>query len=71
MAILTFREALGQAMKEEMERDSNVFLMGEEVAEYDGAYKVSKGLLEQFGPKRVWDSPISEAAFAGQARRNC
>ena len=65
MAILTFREALGQAMKEEMERDSNVFLMGEEVAEYDGAYKVSKGLLEQFGPKRVWDSPISEAGFAG------
>ena len=65
MALLTFREALGQAMKEEMEQDSTIFLMGEEVAEYDGAYKVSKGLLKQFGPKRVWDSPISEAGFAG------
>lgn len=65
MALLTFREALGQAMKEEMERDSTVFLMGEEVAQYNGAYKVSKGLLDQFGPKRVWDSPISEGGFAG------
>ena len=65
MAILTFREALGQAMSEEMERDPTVFLMGEEVAEYDGAYKVSKGLLEKFGDKRVIDSPISEAGFAG------
>ena len=65
MALLTFREALGQAMNEEMERDSSIFLMGEEVAQYDGAYKVSKGLLEKYGPKRVWDSPISEAGFAG------
>ena len=65
MAILTFREALGQAMQEEMERDSSVFLMGEEVAEYNGAYKVSKGLLDKFGPQRVIDSPISEAGFAG------
>ena len=48
MAMMTMREALGQAMKEEMERDANVFLMGEEVAQYDGAYKVSKGLLKEF-----------------------
>ena len=65
MAILTFREALGQAMIEEMERDARVFLLGEEVAEYDGAYKVSKGMLEKFGPQRVIDSPISEGGFAG------
>lgn len=65
MAILTFREALGQAMAEEMERDAKIFLMGEEVAQYDGAYKVSKGLLAKFGPQRVWDSPISEGGFAG------
>ena len=65
MAMIQFREALGQAMAEEMERDDKVFLMGEEVAQYDGAYKVSKGLLKRFGPKRVWDSPISEGGFAG------
>lgn len=65
MAIVTFREALNQAMTEEMERDPSVFLMGEEVAQYDGAYKVSKGMLAKFGPKRVWDSPISEGGFAG------
>jgi pyruvate dehydrogenase E1 component beta subunit len=65
MAELSIREALGQAMAEEMRRDPDVFLMGEEVAEYDGAYKVSKGLLAEFGAKRVWDSPISEAGFAG------
>ena len=65
MAIMTFREALGAAMSEEMARDDNIFLMGEEVAEYDGAYKVSKGLLKQFGAKRVIDSPISEGGFAG------
>ena len=65
MTVKTMREALGEAMSEEMERDSKVFLMGEEVAEYDGAYKVSKGLLKQFGPKRVIDSPISEGGFAG------
>jgi len=52
-------------MVEEMERDENVFLMGEEVAEYNGAYKVSKGMLDKFGPKRVIDTPISEAAFSG------
>ncbi len=65
MAVLTFREALNQAMQEEMERDQNVFLMGEEVAEYDGAYKVSQGLLKKFGPRRIIDTPISEGGFAG------
>lgn len=65
MAVLEFREALRAALTEEMERDENVFLMGEEVAEYNGAYKVSKGLLDKFGPKRVIDTPISEAAFSG------
>jgi len=65
MAVMTYREALGQALKEEMHRDPDVFLMGEEVAEYDGAYKVSKGLLAEFGPNRVVDSPISELGFAG------
>jgi pyruvate dehydrogenase E1 component beta subunit len=65
MAVLTYREALNQALAEEMARDESVFLMGEEVAEYDGAYKVSKGLLEQFGPQRIVDSPISELGFAG------
>jgi len=65
MATLQFREALRTAMTEEMERDEDVFLIGEEVAEYDGAYKVSKGMLDQFGPQRVIDSPISELGFAG------
>src|SRR6476660_237160 len=65
MAVLSFREALNQAMTDEMERDANVFLMGEEVAEYDGAYKVSQGMLKKFGPRRVVDTPISEEGFAG------
>jgi pyruvate dehydrogenase E1 component beta subunit len=65
MAVLTFREALNQAMCEEMERDENVFLMGEEVAEYDGAYKVSQGMLKRFGDRRIVDTPISEEGFAG------
>ncbi|HPI73586.1 MAG TPA: pyruvate dehydrogenase complex E1 component subunit beta [bacterium] len=65
MAEITFREALNQAMAEEMERDANVFLMGEEVGYYQGAYKVSQGLLERFGPKRVIDTPIAELGFAG------
>jgi len=65
MQTITYREALNQALAEEMERDESVFLMGEEVAEYDGAYKVSKGLLERFGDRRVVDSPISELGFAG------
>ncbi|MFT4606163.1 MAG: pyruvate dehydrogenase E1 component beta subunit [Rhodothermales bacterium] len=65
MAILQYREALREAMVEEMERDETIFLMGEEVAEYNGAYKVSEGMLEQFGPKRVIDTPISENGFCG------
>lgn len=65
MAEMQFREALRAAMTEEMERDERVFLMGEEVAEYDGAYKVSQGMLAQFGPERVIDTPISENGFAG------
>jgi len=65
MPVMQVREALRSAMIEEMERDENVFLMGEEVAEYNGAYKVSEGMLERFGPERVIDTPISEAGFAG------
>ena len=65
MATLSIREALGQALSEEMERDPNVFLMGEEVGAYNGAYKVSKGLLAKFGPQRVVDTPITECGFAG------
>jgi len=65
MAMLTVREALRDAMAEEMRRDENVFLMGEEVGEYQGAYKVSQGLLEEFGPRRVVDTPITEQGFAG------
>jgi pyruvate dehydrogenase E1 component beta subunit len=65
MALITIREALNQALREELLRDENVFLMGEEVAAYEGAYKVTKGLLEQFGDKRVIDTPITELGFAG------
>src|SRR5258708_7964343 len=65
MPQMELREALREAMVEEMDRDPNVFLMGEEVAEYNGAYKVSKGMLERFGPQRVIDTPISEAGFSG------
>jgi len=65
MAEVTYRDALNQALVEELERDEDVFLLGEEVAEYDGAYKVSKGLLDRFGDKRIKDTPISELGFAG------
>jgi pyruvate dehydrogenase E1 component beta subunit len=65
MPTLTYRDALNQALREEMQRDSNVFLMGEEVGVYQGAYKVSRGLLEEFGPQRVVDTPIAELGFAG------
>jgi pyruvate dehydrogenase E1 component beta subunit len=65
MPVVTMREALNQALREEMLRDENVFLMGEEVAAYQGAYKVTKGLLEELGPKRVIDTPITELGFAG------
>jgi pyruvate dehydrogenase E1 component beta subunit len=65
MARLSYREALNAAMSEEMERDPNVFLMGEEVGHYQGAYKVSQGMLQKFGEKRVIDTPIAEAGFVG------
>src|SRR3989475_11689296 len=65
MATLTYRDALNQALREEMQRDADVFLMGEEVGVYQGAYKVSRGLLEEFGPKRIVDTPIAELGFAG------
>ncbi|MBM3417577.1 MAG: pyruvate dehydrogenase complex E1 component subunit beta [Bacteroidetes bacterium] len=67
MKVIQFREALREAMTEEMRRDPSVFLMGEEVAEYNGAYKVSQGMLEEFGPKRVIDTPIAELGFSGIA----
>lgn len=65
MREIQFREALREAMNEEMRKDDRIFLMGEEVAEYNGAYKVSQGMLAEFGPKRVIDTPISELGFAG------
>jgi pyruvate dehydrogenase E1 component beta subunit len=65
MAVLTYRDALTQALREELQRDDRVFLMGEEVAQYNGAYKVSKGLLDEFGPMRIVDTPITELGFAG------
>jgi pyruvate dehydrogenase E1 component beta subunit len=65
MAVLTYRDALTQALREELQRDDSVFLMGEEVAQYNGAYKVSKGLLDEFGPMRIVDTPITELGFAG------
>jgi pyruvate dehydrogenase E1 component beta subunit len=67
MREVQFREALREAMSEEMRADERVFLMGEEVAEYNGAYKVSQGMLDEFGPKRVIDTPIAELGFAGIA----
>lgn len=65
MKTLQFREAIAEAMSEEMRRDETIYLMGEEVAEYDGAYKASKGMLEEFGSKRIIDTPISELGFTG------
>ena len=65
MPSITYRDALNQALREEMQRDPSVFLMGEEVGLYQGAYKVSRGLLEEFGPQRVVDTPIAELGFAG------
>lgn len=65
MAVITYRDALNQALREEMHRDPKVFLMGEEVGVYQGAYKVSRGLLDEFGPMRVVDTPITELGFAG------
>ena len=65
MPLITCREALNQALAEELERDPNVVLMGEEIGQFHGAYKVTEGLLARFGPKRVVDTPISEAGFIG------
>ena len=65
MALITYRDAVNQALAEELARDPNVFVMGEEVGQYKGAYKVTRGLLEKFGPDRVIDAPISEAGFCG------
>ncbi len=65
MPLIEFREALNQAMSEEMERDETVFLLGEEVGLYNGAYKVSRGMMERFGPRRIVDSPITENSFVG------
>ena len=65
MAVITYREALNQALREEMRRDPRVFVMGEEVGLYDGAYKVTQGLLKEFGEKRIVDTPICESGFTG------
>lgn len=65
MAVISYREALNQAMREEMERDANVFVMGEEVGYYNGAYKVTQGLLQRFSERRIVDAPIAEMGFAG------
>ena len=62
---MTVRESIRKAMTDEMISDDKIFLMGEEVGQYNGAYKVSKGMLDQFGPERVWDTPITEAGFTG------
>jgi len=67
MKVIQFREAIAEAMSEEMRRDESIFLMGEEVAEYNGAYKASKGMLDEFGAKRVIDTPIAELGFSGIA----
>ena len=65
MRTIQFREAVCEAMSEEMRRDPSIYLMGEEVAEYNGAYKASKGMLDEFGPKRIIDTPIAESGFSG------
>lgn len=65
MKTIQFRQAIAEAMTEEMRRDETIYLMGEEVAEYNGAYKASKGMLDEFGAKRVIDTPISELGFSG------
>ena len=67
MRVIQFREALREAMVEEMRNDEDIFIMGEEVAEYNGAYKVTQGMLDEFGEKRVIDTPIAENGFTGIA----
>ena len=68
MRTIQFREAVCEAMSEEMRNDESIFLMGEEVAEYNGAYKASKGMLDEFGPKRVIDTPISSGNSSSMRR---
>ena len=68
MKEVQFREAICEAMSEEMRKDESIYLIGEEVAEYNGAYKASKGMLDEFGPKRVIDTPIAELGFAGDRK---
>jgi len=65
MAVMTYREALNLALREELKRDPDVFVIGEEVGLYEGAYKVTQGLLKEFGPKRIVDTPIAESGFTG------
>ena len=65
MAVIQYREALNQAIDEEMHRDEDVLIMGEEVAQYNGAYKVTRGILDKYGPGRVLDTPITECGFTG------
>jgi len=67
MAKLSYRDALNQALREEMQRDEKVILFGEDVALYEGSFKITRGLLKEFGPQRVFDTPISEAAIVGMA----
>ena len=69
MAVMTYREALNLALREEMRRDDRVFVIGEEVGLYDGAYKVTQGLLKEFGPRRVVDTPIAESGFTPRRSR--
>ena len=69
MKTLQFREALREAMNEEMRNDKDIFVIGEEVAEYNGAYKVTQGMLDEFGHERVIDTPIAENGFAGKIGR--
>jgi hypothetical protein len=69
MAVISYREALNQAMREEMERDASVFIMGEEVGHYNGAYKVTQGLLQRFSERRIVDAPIAEMGFASRRWR--
>jgi pyruvate dehydrogenase E1 component beta subunit len=64
---MTVRDALQSAMYQELQRDKNVFMMGEEIAQYQGAYKVTKGIFDDFGSKRLWDTPITEHGFTGLA----
>jgi pyruvate dehydrogenase E1 component beta subunit len=65
MAIITYREAIRSALREEMQRDETVFLMGEEIGIFEGSYKITQGLIQEFGPKRVRETPISEEGFVG------